>query len=190
MLVERWGKTAVRCTDTPGFIVNRVNRPYTIQALRLLESGVASVEAIDEALRSDGFPMGPFELMDLVGIDINLAAATAIWTGLGRPERLRPSPIQERLVAAGDLGRKTGRGFYGYEDGGRVGVSEAFRGADPTMTADAIRQPILDAIGFEAHRALDEGVASATDIDLALRLGAGHPIGPFERAQTAGFDQG
>ena len=79
---------------------------------------------IDDALRAGGFPMGPFELMDLTGIDVTLAAATGIWEGLGRPDRLRPSPIQEELVAAGDLGRKTGRGFYRYEDGKRVGENE------------------------------------------------------------------
>ena len=183
-LVERWGKTAVSCADTPGFIVNRVNRPFTIEALRLVETGIASVAAIDEALTAAGFPMGPFELMDLVGVDINLAAATAIWNGLGQPERLRPSPIQERLVAAGDLGRKTGRGFYDYRDGPRAGVSEEFVGRGSTIEADSIRERILTAIGREAHRALDEGVASAADIDIALRLGAGHPIGPFERERT------
>jgi 3-hydroxybutyryl-CoA dehydrogenase len=194
-LVERWGKTAVRCADTPGFIVNRVNRPYTIEALRLVETGVATVEAIDDALTAAGFPMGPFELMDLVGLDINLAAATAIWNGLGQPERLRPSPIQERLIAAGDLGRKTGRGFYDYRDGPRAGVSDEFVGGGSTIEADSIRERILTAIGQEAHRALDEGVASAADIDIALRLGAGHPIGPFERERTGAdrvdrFDQG
>ena len=183
-LVERWGKTAVSCADTPGFIVNRVNRPYTIEALRLVETGIASVESIDDALTAVGFPMGPFELMDLVGVDINLAAATAIWNGLGQPERLRPSPIQERLVAAGDLGRKTGRGFYDYRDGPRAGVSDEFVGSGSTIAADSIRERILTAIGHEAHRALDEGVASAVDIDIALRLGAGHPIGPFERERT------
>jgi 3-hydroxybutyryl-CoA dehydrogenase len=185
-LVERWGKTPVRCADTPGFIVNRVNRPYTIEALRLLEAGDAPVEAIDGALKADGFPMGPFELMDLVGLDINLAAATAIWNGLGRPERLRPSWVQERLVEAGDLGLKTGRGFYEYRDGRLVGVSEEFVGSGAAIDAVAIRERILAAIALEAHRALDEGVASEDDIDMALRLGAGHPRGPFERERAEG----
>ena len=119
--VTAWGKTPVVCADRPGFIVNRVNRPFTIEALRILESGAASVSEIDQALRDGGFPMGPFELMDLTGIDVTLAAATGIWEGLGRPDRLRPSPIQAALVAAGDLGRKTGQGFYRYEDGRRIG---------------------------------------------------------------------
>ena len=129
-IVTRLGQDPGRLRRTgPGFIVNRVNRPFTIEALRILEAGAAGVSEIDDALRADGFPMGPFELMDLTGIDVSLAAATGVWEGLGRPERLRPSPIQEELVAAGRLGRKTGRGFYRYEDGRQAG--EADRGGDP-----------------------------------------------------------
>jgi 3-hydroxybutyryl-CoA dehydrogenase len=180
-LVERWGKTPVRSADAPGFIVNRVNRPFTIEALRLLEAGEASVEQIDEAIREAGFPMGPFELMDLAGLDVNLAAALGVWDGLGRPDRLRPSPIQEQLVADERLGRKTSEGFYRYEDGRRVGVSNAFVAAWSSASPDAIRERILAAIASEARRALDEGVASSADIDTALRLGANHPQGPFER---------
>ncbi len=185
-LVERWGKTAVRSADAPGFIVNRVNRPFTIEALRILEAGEASVEQIDAAVRDGGFPMGPFELMDLVGLDVNLAAARSVWEGLGRPDRLRPSSIQERLVAAGHLGRKTGEGFYRYESRRRSAAAEGVGGTRSTTEAGTILDRILAAIGSEAHRALDEGVASAADIDLALRLGAGHPIGPFEREDAAG----
>lgn len=181
--VTAWGKTPVVCADRPGFIVNRVNRPFTIEALRILETGAASVSEIDEALRADGFPMGPFELMDLTGIDVSLAAATGVWDGLGRPDRLRPSPIQERLVAAGDLGRKTGQGFYRYADGRPIG--EAERPATPApnehLAPTQIRERILDAIAEEARLAADEGVAPPRTIDLALRLGAGHPRGPFER---------
>jgi 3-hydroxybutyryl-CoA dehydrogenase len=183
-LVERWGKTPVRSADSPGFIVNRVNRPFTIEALRILEAGEASVEQIDEAVREGGFPMGPFELMDLAGLDVNLAAALGVWQGLGRPDRLRPSPIQEQLVADERLGRKTGEGFYRYENGRRTAVSEAFVAANSAASPDGIRERILTAIGSEARRAVDEGVASAADIDIALRLGAGHPEGPFERERS------
>lgn len=181
-IMKTWGKTPVVCTDRPGFIVNRVNRPFTIEALRILENGAAGVSEIDDALRELGFPMGPFELMDLTGIDVTLAAATGIWEGLGRPERLRPSPIQEALVEAGDLGRKTGQGFYRYADGRRLGVA----GRRPISTSEErldpaqIRDRILDAIADEAEFAADEGVATPDVIDLALRLGAGHPHGPFE----------
>jgi 3-hydroxybutyryl-CoA dehydrogenase len=185
-LVERWGKTPVRSADAPGFIVNRVNRPFTIEALRMLEAGEATVEQIDRAVRDGGFPMGPFELIDLAGVDVNLAAARGVWDGLGRPDRLAPSPIQERLVAADRLGRKSGQGFYVYEDGRRGAVAAEFISKDGAATPAAIRDRILVAIGAEARHALDEGVATAADIDLALRLGAGHPQGPFERTGSAG----
>jgi 3-hydroxybutyryl-CoA dehydrogenase len=190
-LVERWGKMAVRCADTPGFIVNRVNRPFTLEALAILEEGAASVEAIDAAVMAEGFPMGPFELMDLVGIDVNLAAARGVWEGLGRPDRLRPSSIQERLVNEGRLGRKTGAGFYVYDDGRRVSVADEFATGSSTIGSstlgdDAIAERILLAVVNEAWYALGDRVATKTDIDLALRLGAGHPIGPFERTDRLG----
>jgi 3-hydroxybutyryl-CoA dehydrogenase len=183
-IVTAWGKVPVRSTDTPGFIVNRVNRPFTIEALRLLEAGDASVERIDGAVRAAGFPMGPFELMDLVGIDVNLAAATSIWEALGHPDRLRPSPIQERLVAAERLGRKTGAGFYEYA-GGAPTVSAEFTATDGDLDEDEIVGRIVAAIDTEADLALADAVASETDIDLALRLGAGHPSGPLERRSFA-----
>jgi len=185
-LVVSWGKTAVRSSDSPGFIVNRVNRPFTLEALRLLENGLAPIEAIDQAMRDGGFPLGPFELMDLTGIDVTYAASTAIWERLGRPDRLRPSPIQERLIEAGHLGRKTGAGFYRYKDGRRAGVADA----EPVSSSEAIdsariREQILSAIDGEARLVAADEVASEADIDLAMRLGANHPIGPFERRRGA-----
>ena len=182
-LMTAWGKTPVRAADTPGFIVNRVNRPFTIEALRMLETDDAGVEAVDGAMRAAGFPMGPFELMDLTGIDVTLAAATSIWERLGRPDRLRPSPIQERLVAEGHLGRSTGEGFYRYANGSRGPVAPALAGASTGVGAEAIVSRILESVDGEARRAVAEGVASEADIDLALRLGAGHPHGPFERSR-------
>jgi 3-hydroxybutyryl-CoA dehydrogenase len=185
-LVTSWDKTPVRSADQPGFIVNRVNRPFTLEALRLVEAGEASVEAVDEAIREAGFPMGPFELMDLVGVDVNLAAARGIWDGLGRPDRLRPSSIQQSLVEEGRLGRKTGGGFYRYEDGRRGPVAPEFEATTTTLAASAIAERILLAVVNEAWHAHGDGVASKTDIDLALRLGAAHPIGPFERTEALG----
>ncbi len=176
-----WGKTTVRCADSPGFIVNRVNRPFTIEALRMLEAGTASVEVIDTAIRDAGYPIGPFELMDLAGLDVNLAAATAVWEGLGRPDRLRPSPIQAALVAEGRLGRKTGRGFYHYHDG-RRGPAEPVAPASPDRAPSSavdIVARIETAITAEAVRMAADGIAASADIALALRLGAGHPRSPF-----------
>ncbi|HLO35298.1 MAG TPA: 3-hydroxyacyl-CoA dehydrogenase NAD-binding domain-containing protein, partial [Candidatus Deferrimicrobium sp.] len=157
-LVTSWGKTAVRSADAPGFIVNRVNRPFTLRALRLLEAGAAGVEAIDAAIREAGFPLGPFELMDLTGIDVTFAASTGIWEGLGRPDRLRPSPIQAELIVAGRLGRKTGEGFYRYEGGKRVGVADRTpaEGFPGRLGPDGIRDRILLPIVDEAHRAATE----------------------------------
>ena len=184
-LMEAWGKVPVRSADSPGFIVNRVNRPFTIEALRLVEAGDASVASVDKALRAAGYPMGPFELMDLVGIDVNLAAATAVWEGLGRPDRLRPSPIQERLVEAGRLGRKTGAGFYVHERGAAPTPAEEFVDiSHGTADADVIVARIRAVIAAEAMLAKSEGVADEASINLALRLGAGHPHGPFERPET------
>ncbi len=183
-LVEWWGRTPVRAADAPGFIVNRVNRPFTIVALRILEEGGATVEQIDEAMRVAGYPLGPFELQDLTGIDVTHAAATAIWEGLGRPDRLRPSAIQAERIEAGALGRKTGIGFHRYEGGRRVGPAEPFDRAPTGLAADAIRSRIEAAIAAEARHAADEGVASEADIDRALQLGAGHPRGPFGSARV------
>jgi 3-hydroxybutyryl-CoA dehydrogenase len=174
--VREWGKTPVRSADSPGFIVNRVNRPFTIEALRILEEGGASVVGIDEAMRQGGFPIGPFELMDLAGLDVNLAAARGVWEGLGRPDRLRPSPIQERLVAADRLGRKRDGGFYRYEDGRRGDVDPEFaEGPSRSLSADRIRGRIEAAIADEARIAIEEDVAGRDDIVVALRLGASHP---------------
>jgi len=112
--VESLGKTAVVCRDSPGFIVNRVARHYYLEALTLLGEGVADVDTIDRVMENAGFRMGPFRLMDLIGNDVNLAVTESLYEACGRPERFRPSPIQQGKVARGELGRKTGKGYYAY----------------------------------------------------------------------------
>lgn len=114
-LAKQLKKTAVVCIDSPGFIVNRVARPYYIESLRLLEEGHAEKEQLDRLLEATGFKMGPFKLMDLIGHDINYAVSCSVWEQLGKPERLKPSPLQEEKVKQGKLGKKTGEGFYKYE---------------------------------------------------------------------------
>jgi 3-hydroxybutyryl-CoA dehydrogenase len=196
-IIERWGKTPIRVTDSPGFIVNRVNRPFTLEPLRLLRAGAADIGTIDAAIVAAGFPMGPFALMDLIGIDVNLAAARGLFEASGRPPRFRPSPIQEELVAAGRLGRKSGEGFYRYADGKPTGPSARFattavdprRPARPGMDRDTIAERVVLAIVNEAFRALGDGVASEDDIDRAMRLGANHPFGPFEWARRTGLHE-
>jgi 3-hydroxybutyryl-CoA dehydrogenase len=113
-LVTTLQKTPVVCKDSPGFIVNRVARPYYIEALRLAEEGLASFEQIDELLESTGFKMGPFALMDLIGNDINYAVSCSVYEQMQQPERLKPSYIQEEKVKKGELGRKSGKGYYSY----------------------------------------------------------------------------
>lgn len=187
-VVEGLGKTAVPCTDSPGFIVNRVNRPFTLESLRMLEEETADVAAIDDAVRAAGYPMGPFELMDLVGLDINLAVARALFDAFDQAERFRPSPIQVDLVERGRLGRKSGAGFYSYQDGTRGDVSEPHRTAGAgAMEPAAIVERIEAAIINEAYHAVGEQVAHPPDIDRALKLGANHPYGPFERAGQLGL---
>ncbi len=113
-LSKKMGKVPVHCKDAPGFIVNHVARTYYLEAMHLLEMGYASVETIDEVMESTGFKMGPFKLMDLIGMDINYKVSEEVWEALGKPDRLKPSAIQKAKVEAGELGRKTGKGFYSY----------------------------------------------------------------------------
>lgn len=114
-LARQMKKTPVVCIDSPGFIVNRVARPFYIESLRLVETGYAETEKLDQLLEATGFKMGPFKLMDLIGNDINYAVSCSVWEQLGRPDRLKPSPVQEEKVKQGKLGKKTGEGFYKYE---------------------------------------------------------------------------
>jgi 3-hydroxybutyryl-CoA dehydrogenase len=188
---EGLGKTPVVCRDAPGFIVNRVNRPFTLEALRILEAEEAGIVAVDGALTGAGYPMGPFRLMDLVGIDVNLAVARALYEAFAHAERFRPSKIQEELVAQGTLGRKTGSGFYSY--GSAIGdntAPAAYRvelANHSKIPAAEIVERIELAIINEAYHAAGDGVADPPDIDRALKLGANHPHGPFERAGSLGL---
>ncbi len=108
------GKTPVVCGDLPGFIVNHVARPYTLEAMRLVEQHVSGITTIDRLMESAGFKMGPFHLMDLIGNDINYTVSASVYEALGKPERLKPSNIQKQKLDAGKLGRKTGEGFFIY----------------------------------------------------------------------------
>ena len=114
-LARKMKKTPVICKDSPGFIVNHVARPYYLEALRLLEKGGADIEVIDLIMESSGFKMGPFRLMDLIGNDINFAVSQSIYDSMNRPARLEPSLLQMQKLKKGELGRKSGYGFYNYD---------------------------------------------------------------------------
>ncbi len=174
-LVTRWGKTAVTATDTPGFIVNRVARPFYGEALRLLEEGVADCATIDRALRErGGFRMGPFELMDLIGNDVNFAVTVSVFESMFNDPRYRPSITQQRMVEAGLLGRKSGRGYYAYgADGRPVSVPAA-----PDEARDsAIVTRVVAMLVNEAVDAVRLGIATPVDIELAMTRGVNYPKG-------------
>ena len=113
-LARMMGKVPVICKDSPGFIVNRVARPYYIESLRLAEEGLSGFSLIDSLMEATGFKMGPFKLMDLIGNDVNYAVSCSVYDQLQQPERLKPSPIQKEKVEKGELGRKSGKGYYDY----------------------------------------------------------------------------
>jgi 3-hydroxybutyryl-CoA dehydrogenase len=181
-VAERMGRTPIRCADSPGFVVNRCNRPFTLESLRILDQGIATHAEIDRVIRADGgFPMGPFELMDLIGIDVNLGVARSFYRQ--RPEpRWRPHRIQERMVADGRLGRKSGRGFYDYADG----AAEEPPPLPPMEVRGAVLARVVAQLVNEACFAAGEQVAAPDDIDAAMRLGLNHPRGPFEWGRDRG----
>jgi 3-hydroxybutyryl-CoA dehydrogenase len=175
------GKHVIEAADGPGFIVNRCNRPFSLEALRIVQEGAAGFEDVDAACRRAGFRMGPFALMDLVGIDVGLAVAESFYEQSYGEPRWRPSLLAARLVAAGRLGRKTGRGWYEYPPGPpRVEAADEL---------DPIAERIVCQLVNEAYFALGEGVGSAEDIDAGMVLGLNHPRGPFEWADRVGPDR-
>lgn len=114
-LAKQMNKTSVICKDSPGFIVNRVARPYYIESLRLAEENIADLSTIDSLMESTGFKMGPFKLMDLIGNDINYAVSCSVYDQMNKPDRLKPSYIQKEKVESGKLGKKSGKGYYNYK---------------------------------------------------------------------------
>jgi 3-hydroxybutyryl-CoA dehydrogenase len=190
-LMRAWGKTPVLCASTPGFIVNRVARPFYGEAQRMLMDGVADAATLDAAVRSAGFRMGPLELTDLIGQDVNLAVGTSVWEQTGRDPRYAPTALQQDLVAAGHLGRKTGRGVYTY---GRDG-SPVEAAADQARVAELLAGPVetnpvartLAMLVNEAVDLVHRGEASPEDVDTAMTLGTNYPKGPIAWGHEIGY---
>ncbi len=183
-VVRALQKTPVVVKDTPGFIVNRVMRPFYLEAMRILAEGGAGIAEIDAAVRALGFKMGPFELMDLIGLDVNLAVTKTVNDATGRAD-FAPHPIQRRLVAESRLGRKTRIGFYQYDQSekpiGPAPLPPGLVGEGSTsLDARHIQQRIRAALVAEATRVADEGIATRDDIATAMRLGANWPESPWE----------
>jgi 3-hydroxybutyryl-CoA dehydrogenase len=164
-----WGKSPALVQDSPGFIVNRVARPFYSEAIRILEEGLASVEDIDASMRALGFRMGPFELMDLIGHDVNYAVTSTVHAAFFGDPRYRPSHTQRQLVAANWLGRKKGRGFYAYNSEGKHNKTG--------QVLDGVGQRILTMLMNEAADAVFWQVASPEAIDTAMQRGVNYPKG-------------
>jgi len=183
-LAAGWKKVPVVAKDTPGFIVNRVARPFYGEALRMYEEGVADMATIDWAMREvGGFRMGPFELMDLIGNDVNFAVTQGVFAAFFYDPRYRPSLTQQRQVEAGMLGRKSGRGYYEHGGGAVAPAPQEDR-----VLAERIVNRIVAMLINEAVDALFLGVASAEDLDLAMTKGVNYPKGLLAWADELGAD--
>jgi 3-hydroxybutyryl-CoA dehydrogenase len=191
-LARRFGKTPVEVADTPGFIVNRIARPFYLEALRILGEGLADVPTIDGVLRQGGFKMGPFELMDLIGVDVNLAVTQSIYEQSYFEPRFRPHPLQRQMVRANRLGRKTGRGFYEYDPpvGGRRSAAD---GPESAVSPAAGRRPPPEPVAIAGEGALavalrelaqEAGLAVTDNVpEAGLMVVAG--LGPLEVRRLA-----
>jgi 3-hydroxybutyryl-CoA dehydrogenase len=198
---RRMGRTPIRAKDSPGFIANRLARPYSLDSLRMLAQGVADAATIDRALRlGGGFRMGPFELIDLIGLDVNLSVARSFYAQGGEPERWRPSEIQETMVGEGLLGRKSGRGFYEYGGEGSHREPDPELGiVAPTVDAEELARidpaapeivpRLIAQIANETAFALEEQVGAPRDMNTAMRLGFNWPLGPVEFTELIGLER-
>lgn len=182
-LINSWGKVTVMAKDTPGFIVNRVARPFYSEALRICDEQIADMATIDWAMREvGGFRMGPFELMDLIGHDVNYVVTETVWKQFYYDPRFKPSLTQKRLLEAKFLGKKTNRGFYDY----REGASLPEPNKDEVL-AKYIVNRVLCMLINEACDTKYLGIASAADIDLAMTKGVNYPKGLLKWADEIGI---
>ncbi|MBE4951327.1 3-hydroxyacyl-CoA dehydrogenase NAD-binding domain-containing protein [Chryseobacterium culicis] len=182
-LMKEWGKTPVIAKDIPGFIVNRIARPYYGEGLRIVEENIATPEQVDEAMKTLGnFKMGPFELMDLIGVDVNFAVTTTVYKDYFYDPKYKPSLLQQRMSEAKLHGRKTGKGFYDYSEGAEKPVAQK---------DDALYQQIflriISMLINEAVEAKRLGVANDEDIELAMQKGVNYPKGLLGWGKEIGY---
>jgi 3-hydroxybutyryl-CoA dehydrogenase len=183
-IIKDWGKSVAIAKDTPGFIVNRVARPFYGEALRIYEEGIADFATIDWSMKTlGGFRMGPFELMDFIGNDVNYTVTETVFTAFYFDPRYKPSFTQKRMSEAGYLGRKSGRGYYDYTEG----VEKPQPNQDQSLTT-TIFERILVMLINEAADALFLNIASAEDIDNAMARGVNYPKGLLRWADEVGID--
>jgi len=181
--IQQWGKLPVLAQDTPGFIVNRVARPFYGEAIRILEEGLADAATIDWAMTElGGFRMGPFALMDFIGHDVNYRVTESVFTAFFYDPRYKPSFTQKRLLEAGYLGRKSGRGFYDY----REGATPPEPTRDPELSRTVLHR-ILTMLINEAVDALAFQVATKEDLELAMTKGVNYPKGLLAWADELGL---
>ncbi len=184
-LIDSWGKVSVVCKDTPGFIVNRVARPFYGEALRIYEEGIADFATIDWAMTSiGGFKMGPFTLMDYIGNDVNYTVTESVFEAFYYDPRFKPSFTQKRHKEAGFFGRKTGRGFYDYSENAQQPIPN-----EDAQLGQQIVDRILAMLINEAYDALFMHVASAEDIDLAMTKGVNYPKGLLAWSNEIGISK-
>jgi len=184
-LMKEWGKMPVIAKDIPGFIVNRIARPYYGEGLRIVEENIATPEQVDEAMRTLGnFKMGPFELMDLIGVDVNFAVTTTVYKDYFYDPKYKPSLLQQRMAEAKLHGRKTGKGFYDYAEGAEKPVAEK---------NDALYQEIflriISMLINEAVEAKRLGIANDEDIELAMQKGVNYPKGLLSWGKEIGYSK-
>lgn len=182
-LMKEWGKTPVIAKDIPGFIVNRIARPYYGEGLRIVEENIATPEQVDEAMKTLGnFKMGPFELMDLIGVDVNFAVTTTVYKDYFYDPKYKPSLLQQRMSEAKLHGRKTGKGFYDYSEGAEKPLA---------VKDDALYQQIflriISMLINEAVEAKRLGVANDEDIELAMQKGVNYPKGLLSWGKEIGY---
>ena len=193
-IIKDWGKTVAVAKDTPGFIVNRVARPFYGEALRIYEEGMASFSEIDNAMKEIGnFKMGPFELMDFIGNDVNYTVTETVFQAFYYDPRYKPSFTQKRFSEAGYLGRKSGKGYYNYSDDGKMSVRSLPKPRERTNSEEKVSdktifERILVMLINEAADALFWNIASAEDIDNAMTKGVNYPKGLLAWADEKGIE--